>query len=176
MVPWWRNANARSSNAWDTICVTSFAKGTMRRSAWWRNGIMEVTVITTNGLISTLAATSSGRIAATGIVVTPTTNATRSRMTRLPLIAATRSSSHAQCMGLRASTPLRSATRTQGTTNIKFKTRSAPMKCIIMTHATQATMMNCAQHGYTGPKWGSGVSFKQKQEGSQRWELSPSCF
>ncbi len=142
MVPWWRNANARSSNAWDARCLTSFAKGTMRRFTRWWNDITEVTVITTNGLISTVAATSSGRIMANTIVVTPTTNATRSGMTRLPLIAATRHSSHVQCMGLRASTPLRSATITQGMTNANFKTRSAPMKCIITTRTTQATMMN----------------------------------
>ncbi len=142
MVPWWRNANTRSSNAWDARCVMSFAKGTMRRSARWWNDVTEVTIITTNGLISTVVATSSGRIAATAIVVTPMTNVTRSGMTRLPLIAATRHSSYAQCMGLRASTPPRSATRTQGMTNINFKTRSAPMKCIITTCATQATMMN----------------------------------
>ncbi len=119
-------------------CVLQFARfakccpwsnmPTMRRSARWQNDVTEVTVITTNCLISTVAATSSGRIAATAIVMTPTTNATRSGMTRLPLIAVTRRSSHAQCMGLRASTPLRSATRTQGTTNVNFKTRSAPMK------------------------------------------------
>ncbi len=42
------------------------------------------------------------------------------------------------------STPLRSATRTQGMTNVNFKTRSTPMKRIITTHATQATMMNHA--------------------------------
>jgi hypothetical protein len=96
-----------------------------------------VTVVTTNSLISTIAATSSGRIVATAIVVTPTTNAARSGMTKLPLIAATRLSSHAQCMGLRASTPLRSATRTQGTTTVNFKTRSAPMKRIITMRATQ---------------------------------------
>ncbi len=143
MVPWQRNVNARSSFAWDARCVTSFAKGTMRRSARWRNNVTEVTVVTTNGLISTVAATSSGRIVAIAIVVTPMTNATRSGMTRLPLITATRHSSHAQCMGLRTSTPLRSATRTQGTTNVNFKTRSALMKRIITMHATQATMMNC---------------------------------
>ncbi len=120
----------------------SFAKGTIRRSARWQNNVTEVTVVTTNSLMSTVTATSSGRIAATAIVVTPTTNATGSGMTRLPLIAVTRRSSHAQCMGLRASTPLRSATSTQGMTNVNFKAKSAPMKCIITTHATQATMMN----------------------------------
>ncbi len=141
---WWRNANARLSNASDARCITSFASGMMRRCATWRNNVMEVTTVATNGLRRTVASTSSGRIVVIAIVVTPTTKATRSGMTRFPLSTMTRCSSHAQCMGLRASTPLRSATRTQGTRIINFKTRSVPMKRIIMMRATWAKTISHA--------------------------------
>jgi hypothetical protein len=47
--------------------------------------------------------------------------------------------------GPKSKQPLRSATRrTQGMTKVNFKTRSAPMKRIVRTRATQVTMMNCA--------------------------------
>ncbi len=144
MAPWQRSPNIRLNNAWDARCVTNFASGTMRRSAMWQNNVMEVTVVTPSGTTSTIVTTSSGRITVTVIVVTTTTNATRSGMTRLPLIAVTKGSSHAWCTDQRASTPLRSATRTQRPTNVNFKTRSITTKHIITTCATQATMTSCA--------------------------------
>ncbi len=142
MVLWQRNANARLNNAWDARCVTSYVKGMMKRPDGWRNNVTKVTAVTTNGLSSIGVTTSSGRIASTTIVVTPMT---RSKTTKFPMIAVRRRSSHAQCMGPRASTPQRSATRTQKTRKVKFKTGNVPMKCTTMTRDTPAKMMSHTQ-------------------------------
>ncbi len=89
---------------------------------------MEVMIVTAGKTASTTATTTSGRIAVTAVVVTITTNVTRNERTRLPLIVVTRCSSHAQCTGQRASTPLRSATRNQKTTKVNFKTKKRHYK------------------------------------------------
>ncbi len=142
--PWQRSANARSSNASDARCVMSFASGMMRRCAMWWNNVTEVTTVATNGLRSTVAPTSSGRITVIAIVVTHTTSATRNRMTRFLLSATTRRSSHAWCMGLRVNTPLRNVTRIQGMQNVNPMTGSVRMKRITMTRATRAKTMSHA--------------------------------
>jgi hypothetical protein len=59
----------------------------------------------------------------TTVIMTTTTKATRDGKTKPLLIAATRRSCHAWCMGRRASTPPRSATRTPRTANINLKTK-----------------------------------------------------
>ncbi len=123
MVPWQRSTSVRLSNAWDTRCITNCASGSMRRSAVWRNDVTEVTIATVGKATSTIARTRSGRIAATAVVVTATTNEKRKgRTVPLPTLA-TRRSSHSWCMGRRASTPPRIATKTPRIINVKFKTK-----------------------------------------------------
>ncbi len=63
------------------------------------------------------------RTTMTTVIMTTTTKATRDGKTKPLLIAATRRSCHAWCMGRRASTPPRSATRTPRTANINLKTK-----------------------------------------------------
>ncbi len=144
MAPWQRNVSIRLNNAWDARWVTNFASGTTRRSALWQNNATEVKVATAGKAVSTSATTTSGRIAVTAVVVTTMTNATRNGRTRLPLIAVTRRSSHARCMGQIASTPLRSAKRTPRMTNINFKTKNLITKHITMMRATRAKMTSRA--------------------------------
>ncbi len=128
MAPWRRNASIKFRNAWDARCVTKCASGLMRRSAVWRNKITEVTIATAGEATSTIAMTTSGRITTTAIVVITTTNVKRNGRTGPFLIAATRHSSHALCMGRTESTPPSSATRIPRTTNIKFKTKKHQYK------------------------------------------------
>ncbi len=104
---------------------------------------MEVMIATAGKATSIIPTTTSGRIAMTAVVVTTTTNAKGNGKIRLLLIAVTRRSSHAWCMGRRASTPPRSATRIPRMINVKFKTKNVNARRITMTHATQVTMMSC---------------------------------
>jgi hypothetical protein len=94
--------------------------------------------------MSTIATTTSGRIARTEVVVISTTNAKRNGRTGPLLIAAIRHSSHAQCTGRRACIPPRSATKTPRTTNIKFKTKNVNTRCITTMRTIQVTMTSHA--------------------------------
>ncbi len=139
-----RSANTRSSNPSDTICIMSFARGLMRRSATQQNNITGVTTVTTDGLKGSSAPTSSGRIPVIAIIVTLMTSATRNRMTRFLLSTTKRHSSHARYMGLRVNTPLRSVTRIQGMQSVNPMTESVRMKRITMTCATRVKTMSHA--------------------------------
>ncbi len=57
----------------------------------------------------------------------------KNRRTGPLLIAAKSHLSHARCMGRRASTPPRSATKTPRTTNVKFRTKNVNTRCIPTT-------------------------------------------
>jgi hypothetical protein len=87
-----------------------------------------VAIATAGKATSTIATTTSGRIATTVVVIITMTNVKRNGRTGSLLIAVTRRSSHARCTGQRASTPPRSATRTPRTTNVKFKTKKHQYK------------------------------------------------
>jgi hypothetical protein len=106
------------------MCHEHCASGLMRRSAMWRNNVTEVMIVTAAMAISAIAMTTSGRIVVTAVIVITRTNTKRNRRTEHLLIAVIRHSSHAWCMGWRASTCWRSATRTPRTTNVKFKTKT----------------------------------------------------
>ncbi len=79
MAPWQRNANVRSSNTWDTKCITNYTSGSMRRSAAWQNDLTEVTISTADKATSTIATTTSGRIAMTAVIAITTTNIKKTR-------------------------------------------------------------------------------------------------
>ncbi len=164
MAPWQRNVSIKSSNAWDARCVTNCASCLMRRSAMWQNNITEVTIATAGKATSTIATTTSGRIATTAAVLITMTNVKRSGITGPLLIAVTRRSSHVWCTRQRSSTPLRSTTRIPRMTNVKFKTKNVNTRRITTMRTIQVMSTSHALAPIHRSQWGPGVSLQQEQK------------